>query len=757
MSNQLEWNRTGADVSRHLTVLDLIAEQVRDRPHAVALRDSRGVTWSYEELDRRTAEAAALLRSVGVRTGDRVTLIIDRSAVGCALLWATLRAGAQYVPLDPRWPLDRLTALVDQLDIAYIGCDQGALDVAQAVRWGSERPILIVCPEERPETAAVSEAVVDLFDELALDADALVANGFVVRGDEDFTERDMDDYHRHVRALLEPLAAEGPLRLIDLGCGPGTLTARVADLMASVVCVDPSYECVRRTTDALVAAGVAAVGEVAGVLEVSTDVLGDRTVALLASVAQFLPDLEAFVDAVAHVAAGMRGNEGPRSIVLADLVPPEAASGTLLGIPRGLVRSLCDLVPEVVDVRVVERTDGHPMLQQRYDAVLRLGPAAPARPLVQRPQGSEAPAPWLPPSADHLAYAIFTSGTTGTPKAVQIDHRSLTGLVQWMRDGHGIGPDDVLLFTTSFSFDLSVFDTLGIWAIGGAVRVASRDELDEPADLVEVLAEEDITLWDSAPAALQMLLPFLELHDGPVSSTLRRVILSGDWVPLTIRDQIRPAFPRADVLALGGATECTIWSNSYSLDEVDPSWPSVPYGSPMPNTRYYVLDADGRLVAPGEEGYLYIAGACLAVDYARSRSVTARKFGPDPFADVAGERMYATGDRATWLPEGILQFRGRQDDQVKVRGYRIELGEIQANAVAAGATDAVAITYQLSSEQTLALFYVDDELTPADVRTHLERVLPTYMVPTTIRRINRIPTTTNGKADRVALRGIIDG
>ncbi|HIW62953.1 MAG TPA: AMP-binding protein [Candidatus Stackebrandtia excrementipullorum] len=758
MNPQLEWNRTEKHSTRHLTVLDLFDEQVVARPEATALRDHRGQTWSYAELDRWTSDAAELLRSAGVRTGEPVALVIDRSAVGSALLLAALRAGAQYVPLDLRWPVDRLVSLIDQLSIRHIACDQGALKIAQDVQWHSERSINMVCPEPRPSTVGSSDDVIDLFEELALEDDPLVANGFVVRGDEDFTVTDMGVYHRRVRSLLEPLAADGDLRLIDVGCGPGTLTAGIADLTTSVVCVDPSYECVRRTTDTLTARGASAIGEVADLFELGPEVLGDRTVALLASVAQFLPDLETFVDGVAHLARGMTGNTGSRHIVVADLLPPEAADGSLLGVPRALVRSLPTLIPQVTDVTLHERDEGHPLLRQRYDAVLTLGPAhSPQQPLVHRSIDADKPTPWLPPSPEHLAYAIFTSGTTGIPKAVQIDHRSLTGLVEWMRDEHSIGSHDTVLFTTAFSFDLSVFDTLGMWALGGTVRVASREELDEPTELIDVLAAEDITVWDSAPAALQMLLPFLELHETTVSTTLRRVMLSGDWVPLTITDQIRDAFPHAEVLALGGATECTVWSNSYPIVKLDPRWPSVPYGRPMPNSRYYVVDTDGTLTEPGVEGDLFIAGPCVAVDYAHSPVTTAGKFGPDPFSDRPGERMYATGDRAAWLPEGLVQFRGRRDDQVKIRGYRIELGEIQATAVAAGVTDAVAITHATTHEQSLALFYVDPELSPEDVTERLSRLLPPYMMPTVVRRIDGIPTTTNGKVDRNLLQGLIDG
>ncbi|MEU0240448.1 methyltransferase domain-containing protein [Nocardiopsis sp. NPDC006198] len=307
---------------------------------------------------------------------------------------ATLRAGAQYVPLDPRWPLDRLVSLIEQLRIRHIGCDGSALEVAQAVQLRSERSIEVVCAEPRATMVGSADNVIDLFEQLALEEDPLVANSFVVRGGEDSSMTDMDDYHRTVWGLLELLTNDRELRLIDLGCGPGTLAARVANLASSVVCVDPSYECVRRTRDHFADQGIAAVGEVTSILEIVPELLRDRTVALLASVAQFLPDLETFVETVG-LAKGMTVGDGPRHIVLADLFPPEMASGSLLGVPRALVSSLGSLIPEVQSVAVHEQTTRHPLLRQRYNAVPQMGPATSEPRLLVHPRvAGNAPEPW---------------------------------------------------------------------------------------------------------------------------------------------------------------------------------------------------------------------------------------------------------------------------------------------------------------------------------------------------------------------------
>ncbi|HYN22193.1 MAG TPA: amino acid adenylation domain-containing protein, partial [Thermoanaerobaculia bacterium] len=281
---------------------------------------------------------------------------------------------------------------------------------------------------------------------------------------------------------------------------------------------------------------------------------------------------------------------------------------------------------------------------------------------------------------DSLAYVIFTSGSTGTPKGVMIRHRPAVNLIHWVNTTFGVGPSDRLLFVTALSFDLSVYDVFGILAAGGTIRLASAEELREPQRLVHILTEERITFWDSAPAALQQLAPFFE-PPGTGASALRLVLLSGDWIPVTLPDQVRESFSGARVVSLGGATEATIWSNFFPIGEVAPEWQSIPYGRPIANARYHALD-DGFEPCPiGVAGDLYIGGrggACLAAGYANAPDLTADRFVPDPFGGEPGGRLYRTGDRARYWPDGNLEFLGRLDNQVKIRGYRIELGEIEA-------------------------------------------------------------------------------
>jgi amino acid adenylation domain-containing protein len=369
--------------------------------------------------------------------------------------------------------------------------------------------------------------------------------------------------------------------------------------------------------------------------------------------------------------------------------------------------------------------------------------------VAAQPAGALAPAA----GADDVAYVIFTSGSTGRPKGVMVQHRPAVHLVGWVNRRFGVGEHDRLLFVTSLGFDLSVYDLFGPLAAGGSLRVAGEREVRDPDRLTALLRSGGITIWDSAPAGLQQLVPALPEADA--ASRLRLVLLSGDWIPLALPDQVRRAFPGARVVSLGGATEATIWSNFHEVGEVSPHWVSVPYGRPIPGARYHVVDRRLAPCPPGVAGDLLIGGGGLAAGYAARPRLTAERFVPDPFAVTPGARVYRTGDRARYGAGAVLEILGRVDQQVKVRGFRVELGEVEAALAACPGVREAAVTARGSRfDRRLAAYVVADDPSPSGLealRTALARRLPEYMVPTAWVPLDRMPTTASGKIDRRAL------
>ncbi|MGH9361547.1 MAG: non-ribosomal peptide synthetase, partial [Thermoanaerobaculia bacterium] len=394
---------------------------------------------------------------------------------------------------------------------------------------------------------------------------------------------------------------------------------------------------------------------------------------------------------------------------------------------------------------------------------------------------------------DDLAYIIFTSGSTGRPKGVMVRHEPAVNLVHWVNHRFGVGPEDRVLFVTNLSFDLSVYDIFGLLAAGGSVRVASAEEVRDPARLVEILKGEPITFWDSAPAALAQCAGYFEKagsaetaatscsdrsidSDSPhlasprvtgggsplgepldpsAEPSLRLVFNSGDWIPVTLPDRVKAAFPGAEFISLGGATEATVWSNYYPVREVDPAWRSIPYGRPIENARYHVLDAHLAPCPIGVTGDLYIGGPCLSDGYANEPVLTAQKYVPSPWGPQPGARLYKTGDRGRYWPDGNLEFLGRVDTQVKLRGFRIELGEIEAVLSAHdGVAEAVVLAREdTAGDQRLVAYYIPagEALPPSELRAFAAAQLPEYMVPAAFVARESWPLSLTGKLDRKAL------
>lgn len=285
---------------------------------------------------------------------------------------------------------------------------------------------------------------------------------------------------------------------------------------------------------------------------------------------------------------------------------------------------------------------------------------------------STAPLP-TGPSPEDLAYVIFTSGSTGRPKGVVIDHRGAANTVQDINQRFRVGPEDRVLALSSLSFDLSVYDIFGTLAAGAAVIMPAPGRAHDPEHWSALVTEHGVTIWNSVPALMGVWLdaPAAEVTE----STVRLVLLSGDWIPVALPDAIRAAHPRAQVISLGGATEASIWSVTYPIGEVPPEWSRIPYGKPLANQTLHVLDHRLDPCPVWTTGEICIGGIGVAKGYWADPVRTAERFVVHP---STGEHLYRTGDLGRYLPGGDIEFLGREDTQVKLNGFRIELDEIAA-------------------------------------------------------------------------------
>ncbi|USP13463.1 non-ribosomal peptide synthetase [Vibrio gazogenes] len=354
----------------------------------------------------------------------------------------------------------------------------------------------------------------------------------------------------------------------------------------------------------------------------------------------------------------------------------------------------------------------------------------------------------------HLAYIIYTSGSTGLPKGVMNEHRGVVNRLHWMQQDYGFGPDDVVLQKTPFSFDVSVWEFFcPLWS-GATLLMAKPEGHKDPDYLKTLMTTQGVTIVHFVPPMLQSFLEVVSPNDCP---SLRLVFCSGEALPAEAIRKSYARLPQIELHNLYGPTEAavdvTAWHCPRQL-----TGDRVSIGRPVANTQMYVLDSEGHPVPVGVEGELYIGGVQVARGYLNRDELTAERFVANPYDKHHYPVMYRTGDVGCWLPDGTIEYRGRNDDQVKIRGFRIELGEISsALQGCTGVQDGVVVARAFggSADKQLVGYYTaaqaDAVPDVAALKAELSERLPAHMVPAVYVLIDAMPLTPNGKVNRKAL------
>uniref|UniRef100_UPI000B221F0F non-ribosomal peptide synthetase n=1 Tax=Pseudomonas aeruginosa TaxID=287 RepID=UPI000B221F0F len=346
---------------------------------------------------------------------------------------------------------------------------------------------------------------------------------------------------------------------------------------------------------------------------------------------------------------------------------------------------------------------------------------------------------------ENLAYVIYTSGSTGKPKGAGNRHSALSNRLCWMQQAYGLGVGDTVLQKTPFSFDVSVWEFFWPLMSGARLVVAAPGDHRDPAKLVALINREGVDTLHFVPSMLQA---FLQDEDVASCTSLKRIVCSGEALPADAQQQVFAKLPQAGLYNLYGPTEAAIDVTHWTC--VEEGKDAVPIGRPIANLACYILDGNLEPVPVGVLGELYLAGRGLARGYHQRPGLTAERFVASPF--VAGERMYRTGDLARYRADGVIEYAGRIDHQVKLRGLRIELGEIEARLLEHPWVREAAV---LAVDGKQLVGYVVLESEGGDWRealaAHLAASLPEYMVPAQWLALERMPLSPNGKLDRKAL------
>jgi amino acid adenylation domain-containing protein len=777
------FNATRTEYPRDRTVHGLFGEQARSRPEAVAVMHGER-EYRYRELEEASNRFARFLIGQGVRAAEPVALILESPFEMAAAILGILKAGCAYVPIDYDAPMERIRYVIEDTGARILVSEKRYMRMINRLQWECRSLDILFCADSQavhrePEAPNefMRESVWDHVGQTAFDD--ISGGGWNSSYTGEWLSREvMDGYGENIRLKLLP-HVDKTKRILEIGCASGISLTRLAPLAGLYVGTDLSRAILGWTEGEIARLGLDNVHlrpypahETDRVEEGGFDVVILNSVIECFSGHNYLR--EVLRQAVARMAdRGIlflgnlwdqdRKDEFVRSLVefrnanLGKGYRTKIDRSEELFIARAFLEDLRHEFPEIqaIEYSTMLGTAPSELSEFGFDAIVHIDKTRPSPPPAPRRkfQYDLSALTELDPSPigerggpESLAYITYTSGTSGRPKGVMVEHRAIVRLVKGT-DYLQLGPDDRVLQTGSPAFDASTFELFGPLLNGGGLcRPPERAVLD-PTEVGRLIARHRITALFVTTSLFNQYVD----RDINVFGGLKHLLTGGERASIHHFNRVFERYPQLALINMYGPTENTTFTSFHPITRVYEG--EIPIGRPIANTRVLILDEKGQPVPVGIAGEICAAGDGLARGYVGDEILTRKKFTPHPWNPE--ERIYRTGDLGLWRVDGTIEFVGRMDSQVKLRGFRIEPVEIELAILQHPAVkEAVVLVSEAAGEGRELIAYVTAEgaeFDPGELRDHLKQALPDYMVPAYLVPLERMPLNANGKVDRQAL------
>lgn len=785
-----EFNDTNADYPKDKTIHQIFEEQVKKTPDNIAVVFGEKQL-TYNELDEKSGRLAWYLRSQhNIKPESLVGVMMDRSEELITILLGILKAGGAYVPVDPDYPFDMIKNIIDDSGLEVVVSNKRHINTLNKLQWECKlfnAYICIDCDDVYAEEEIVKSKLMskDVWEYVGKNADDDIAAGAWVNSytGEDLSSEEMEEYSENVLTKLKPYLNKDA-KVLEIGCASGLSMYKLAPYVGMYFGTDLSEVIIKKNRVRIKKEGLKNI-KLACVPAHDINLIDESgfDIVIINSVIQCFHGYN-YLRGVISKATGLIKDKG--IIFIGDIMDHDKkddliqsmirfktenpASGyrtktdwsVELFVSKGFFEDLLVEMKEIVQVGFSDKiyTIKNELTEFRYDAIISIDKKNNDKPVNQKHKiqhginavNSVGKADLLPCAApENAAYIIYTSGTSGKPKGVVIEHRNVVRLMFNDRMNFNFTSNDIWTMFHSYCFDFSVWEMYGALLYGGKLIVITKSVAVDTKEFLKILKNEAVTVLNQTPSAFYNLMNEV-IGTDEKDLKIRYVIFGGEALKPGILKPFKDKYPDTKLINMYGITETTVHVSFKELSNEDILSNISNIGRPIPTLTTYIMDKNLSLLPIGISGEICVGGDGVARGYLNRPELTAEKFIANPY--IPNERMYRSGDCGRLYARGDMEYLGRIDNQVKIRGYRIELGDIEKKLLSHELIkNVVAIAKKDTNEKNILCAYIvmEEDLAISDLRAYLSKLLPDYMIPSYFVKLSKLPLTSNGKVNVKAL------